>query len=370
MEPSWGWSWACRRFEYATNGAVRSRRLHRRKESRWELFAGIPDTAAPVVAAEAHEQVGAHGREVADGAVGVGLRDGADARDDGGHSGMGEDEFDGGLRHRVGRALEVSPDFLGACDGAGETVAFEIFGAEVVGGELGVGGEFAGEHALVEDDAHDDADAAFLGDVEEFGGGFLFEEIVDDLNAIDPSAAHEIDDAVLILLGGGDADEAEFSLGLERAENFERSGIAIPGARPGVELEEVEFFDAEMGAAGGDVFAQVGFGVALFGAIVGRRRPGAVGWRRFGGDENAFLLSGGGALAQDLGDEFFAAAVAVAGGGVDEVDAEIERAVKRGERVGVGLCAPGAADGPGAEADFREVEGMSAEGPMFHGASP
>ena len=106
----------------------------------------------------------------------------------------------------------------------------------------------------------------------------------------------------------------------------------------------------------------------LIGHAVRRRRPGAGARRRLGGDENFFLFSGGGALAEHLGDQFLAAAVAVAGGGVDEVAAEVEGAVQRGELVGVGLCAPGAADGPGAKTDFGAFKAVLAKGAVMHGA--
>lgn len=67
-----------------------------------------------------------------------------------------------------------------------------------------------------------------------------------------------------------------------------------------------------------------------------------------------------------MADEALAAAAAVAGGGVDEVAAEVEGAVEGGERIGVGLVAPGAADGPGPEADFRDGPGVLAEGAVVH----
>ena len=78
--------------------------------------------------------------------------------------------------------------------------------------------------------------------------------------------------------------------------------------------------------------------------------------------------AGRGALAEDLGDEAFAPAIAVARGGIDEVDAEVERAAQRGKRIAVGLRAPGAADRPSAEADFGAVEGMFAKSAVMHAA--
>lgn len=321
-----------------------------------------------------HEIFG-HRRQIADGAIRLGLRDGADTGNHDGDGGVGENPFEGGLREGVSEAGggakrgggEILPDGFGVRDGAGETVAGEIFGAEIVGGEGRVGVELPREHALVEGDAHDDGDAAFACDVEEFGGGFLLKEVVDDLHRIDPATAHEVDHGVLILLGRGNTDETEAAFALKGAKNFEGCGVAVPRPGPGVKLEEIEFFGAEVGAARGDVFAEVAFGIAIVGAVVGRGRPRAGGGRGFGGDEDAGGGADGGALAQDPGDEFFAAAVAIAGGGVDEVDAEIERPMERGEGIGVGLRAPRATDGPCTEADFGGGEGVLAKEAELHG---
>lgn len=157
-------------------------------------------------------------------------------------------------------------------------------------------GELAGERTLVEGDAHDDANPALLRDVEQFRGGFLFKEVVDDLDAVHPAAAHQVDDAVLVVFRRGDADEADLALALQLAENLEWRWVAVPGARPGVELQQVDFVDAEAGEALGQVGAEVGLGVAVRGAVVGRGGPGAGGRRGLGGDEDLLRPAGGGAL--------------------------------------------------------------------------
>src|SRR6201999_2395460 len=66
-------------------------------------------------------------------------------------------------------------------------------------------------------------------------------------------------------------------------------------------------------------------------------------------------------LFERAGDDFFGVTEAVDGGGVDPVDAEFEGAVDCGDGIGFFLGAPGevrasAADGPGAEADGRDVQ--------------
>lgn len=118
----------------------------------------------------------------------------------------------------------------------------------------------------------------------------------------------------------------------------------------------------------GHVRAHVLLGIALVGAAIGARRPEAGDGRGFGGDEDLLLFAGACSLGEDLRDELLAPAVAVAGGGVDEVAAQVQCAVQRGDGIGVGLLAPGAADGPGAEADLGAVEIVAAEGTEFHGS--
>jgi len=56
-----------------------------------------------------------------------------------------------------------------------------------------------------------------VGDVETFGGGFLVEAMVDHRHGVDPAAAPEVDEGVLIVLGRGEADEVDGALGSEFA---------------------------------------------------------------------------------------------------------------------------------------------------------
>src|SRR5205814_7744499 len=128
-----------------------------------------------------------------------------------------------------------------------------------------------------------------------------------------------------IVLGGGNADAAELAFLLEFAERFEGGGVAVPGARPGVELDDVDGFGVQVAQAALEALAQVCFGVAVLAAIVRRGRPLAAGRRGdFGGDVDTIALS----LGNDFGDQLFAAAVAVDLRGVDEVAAEIEGAAE------------------------------------------
>ena len=106
-----------------------------------------------------------------------------------------------------------------------------------------------------------------MGDVETFGGGFLVEAMVDHRHGVDPAAAPEVDEGVLIVLGRGEADEADGALVPEFAADFAGRRMGVPGARPGAELEEVEAVGAEEGEAVG---AEVGEAVgAEVGAVLG-----------------------------------------------------------------------------------------------------
>jgi len=87
----------------------------------------------------------------------------------------------------------------------------------------------------------------------------------------------------------------------------------------------------------------------------------AAGFRR---DNDVFLST---ARFQHLGNEFLGTAHAVDIGGVEEVDAAVERRVQRGFRVAVRDLTPIRADRPGAETDRIDLPAGAAEGAMLHG---
>ena len=102
-------------------------------------------------------------------------------------------------------------------------------------------------------------------------------------------------------------------------------------------------------------------GMPLFGArVFALRIPGSPTGGPFG------RLRSGGPVAQHLADEAFAAPVPIAGGGVDESAAEIERAMEGGDGVGVGLHAPVRTDRPRAKADFRALDPVFSKGAILH----
>ena len=177
-------------------------------------------------------------------------------------------------------SLELLADLLGARHRALEAVAGEVAPAEVVGRERRLARELAGQDTLVEHHAHDDRGVRLVGDRQQLGGRLLLEDVVDDLHRVDPAAAHQVDDAVLVVLGRRDRRRGGSS---PRRCSFRRTSsgrrVAVPGARPGVQLQQVDALRAEVAQPLLDVSAQVALGVALLVAVVGLggQGPGAGG---------------------------------------------------------------------------------------------
>src|SRR3954471_19052877 len=108
-----------------------------------------------------------------------------------------------------------------------------------------------------------------------------------------------------------DADAADLALALEAAEALEGAGVAVPGAGPSVELEEVDVVGLEVAERALEALAEVGLGVAAGYVVVGGGGPLAGGGRDLGGDVDAVVGAFGAALFEGLGDDAFGLAVAV-----------------------------------------------------------
>ena len=114
--------------------------------------------------------------------------------------------------------------------GPGEAVTGEVFVAEIAFAKLRFSRQFAGQRAL-DATGHDHADVVLLRRCrQKLGLRFLLENIVDDLHGIEPPAAHEIDERVLVVLRCADADRAELSFLLELSQCLQRRRIAVPRA--------------------------------------------------------------------------------------------------------------------------------------------
>src|SRR5258708_4553444 len=81
----------------------------------------------------------------------------------------------------------------------------------------------------------------------------------------------------------------------------------------------------------------------------------------FGGNMELFA-----AFFAQLRQQPFAAAIAIHIGGVEEIDATIKRPMQRSQRLLVLHATPGAADGPGTEADRRNLPTGSSKFAIFH----
>src|SRR5439155_25164422 len=137
--------------------------------------------------------------------------------------------------------------------------------------------------------------------------------------------------------------------------------IGEPAVRPSVELNEVEFFDGEIG----DAFVNVLFDVVRRKAIIEREiaaaGPFAILGRNFRSDVQFFS----GAGAQNFSEDLFAAAVAVSPCSVKEIAAEIDGALEGVERFGVVGAGP-AGESPHAVTNFTDVPSSAAELAIAH----
>jgi hypothetical protein len=125
-----------------------------------------------------------------------------------------------------------------------------------------------------------------------------------------------------------------------------------------VQLNQVERRNLEVPEAALDVLGQIVAVVALF-DVRTRAAPD------LGGYPERIT-----ALAAQASQESFAVAVAIDVRRVEEVDAEIQRAMQAAHCFGIIHLTPGAADGPGTETDAGDLEAGSTECFVLHGWHP
>ena len=121
-----------------------------------------------------------------------------------------------------------------------QSISLEVAAPEVVRWELMPLLILPRERAFIECHTHDHSCPGFLCDREELCGGLLFEDVVDHLDDIEISLAHELDERVLILLGSRDSDVADLAFIAKLAQHLQRLRIAVPRAGPGVKLEDID----------------------------------------------------------------------------------------------------------------------------------
>ena len=191
----------------------------------------------------------------------------------------------------------------------------------------------------------------------------LVEHVVDHLHGVDVAGAHERERRLGRVVVDRHAEAADLALLLERLDRLEPVALLEPVVVPDVELLHVDRVEAEVLEAALRARADVRGGERLVGVRVRSGGPGAV-LRR----DLRRNVDGLAALADGLPDQPLGVAVAVAEGGVDEVQPEIDRAVQRSQRLVVLRPDPRAlADAPGAVADLGDLESCVAELAKVHG---
>src|SRR5258706_1059928 len=160
-----------------------------------------------------------------------------------------------------------------------------------------------------------------------------------------------------------DADRQDLALLPELAQRRERSGIAVPGPGPGVQLQQVDAFRAQFTQAPFQPLPQIGGAVAFLDIVVGTRWPAARGRRNLRGHIDTLIAA---PFPEDLRDDPLAPSIAVALRRVDKIAAEVQGPVQRSDGILVRLASPAASDGPAAEADLRHLPAETSEAAVFH----
>src|SRR5438552_13244271 len=294
-----------------------------------------------------------------------GLLSVARANDGSGDGGMTQRPGDG---HFAGSAAVTRADLAKAFDEfkvfrKGRFAKFRIAAAKIVGGQGG--GAFAGHRAREKSGSHgsvvDHADSLLLAIRKNLGFNFPANDGVGRLQRSDGSeflGALDLSDVKV-----GHANKAHFAFCLQRGESlpgFFDSGFVV--LRRPVHLVEIDGVDLEA-AETVFAFAANGNGTELFPDFA-FLVPAQNAFRKNVGARTAPFL-------QRASDDFLGVAQAVNGGGVDPVDAELQRAVNCGDGIGVVLRTPGkfpatATESPSAKADARNVDVGVSQFSRFH----
>ena len=304
-----------------------------------------------------------HGGE---GALGAGRNVGFDvaalahAGNDGAYIGIAKDKAQRHLRQGVACGNERPERF-----GVGHAV-FQIFRDKVSVAPIAfrpgaIDGQRAGERAFVEWDTGDHGDVFHAADGEERVFGILVENVVDDLDGVGDTFKHSANAVARLPAIDADADGFGFAGGAQLFHRAREAFVVEPAVFPSVKLDEIEFFDAEIGEAFVDVRFDVLRRITIVEREIAAAGPFAVFGRNFRGDVE--FLAGVG--AQDFSEDLFAAAFAVGPSGVKEIAAEIDGALEGVERFGVIGAGP-AGESPHAVTNFADVPSGAAEAAVLH----
>src|SRR5207253_6913791 len=122
---------------------------------------------------------------------------------------------------------------------------------------LAVHGQHAGKRAFIEWNAGNDGDIFHAANGEKRVFWILVENVIDDLDGVGDAFEHGANAVARLPAIDADADGLGFA---GRAQFFHRARKAFvvePAVLPSVKLDEVEFFDAEIGETFVDVLLDV-----------------------------------------------------------------------------------------------------------------
>jgi len=316
--------------------------------------------AVPAVGAELFVEGGGERALSAGGDVGFDVAALAHAGNDGADVGIVEDEAQGHLRHGIVRGNEW-PERFGVGDAAFQIFRHEISVAPIALRPLAVHGQRASESAFIERHASDHGGVFHATNGEERVFGILVENVVDNLDGVGDAFEHGANAVVRLPAIDADADGFGFAGRAQLFHGARKSLIIEPAVFPSVKLDEVEFFDAEIGEAFVDVLFDMVRRIAIVEREIAAAGPFAVFGRNFRGDVKS--LAGVG--AQDFPENLFAASFAVSPGGVKEIAAEIDGALQGVERFGVVGAGP-AGESPHAVTNFTDVPSGAAKVTIVH----
>src|SRR5205823_5388826 len=140
----------------------------------------------PAVVAQLRMKLGGQGTFVAGGDVGFDVFAFTHPRDGGVHIGIVQDEAESHFSH--GHAIGQNRlESIGSRDTGFEILGNEISAAPIAFGPRTLKRQCAGKRALVERYAGDDGDILFAARGKEFVLGILIENVVNDLNGVNPA---------------------------------------------------------------------------------------------------------------------------------------------------------------------------------------
>ena len=270
------------------------------------------------------------GALVAGGDVGFDVAAFAHAGNDGADVGIVEDEAQGHLGHGVVGGNERAEGF-GVGDAVLQIFRDEISVAPIALRPSAVDSQSAGEGAFIEGHAGDHGGVFHAANGEKPVFGILVEDVVDNLDGVGYAFEDGANAVARFPTIDADADGFGFAAGAQLFHGARKAFVGEPAVFPSVKLDEVEFFDAEIGEALVDVLFDVVGRIAIVESEVAAAGPLFVLGRNFRGDVEFLVWTADGGIifvgAENFAEDLFAAAGAVGPRGVEKITAEIDGAL-------------------------------------------